>query len=294
MKNILNKEQRGFNGKTHILIACFLFQIIWILPMFQPKVQEIKNLGIICIVLFWGIVIGSALLPDLDNDISTAKFVLGILGKIISVFMVATSSMIYTVLHKREDKVPNSQHRMFWHSPFSCLLLFIIIKFFIPDSNSTVFQIVKYTIDNKQLPIQITSFIYTLATFMLVICSLYLFYNQIFYNLGKLFMKRLWNTMRTICILLSTVYIGYKMPISFLKFIGFALALGCLFHIIGDLFSLGSIPIIFPIPFKKKFWWKPYLPFQLNTGGIANSILDLLMAILVACMFYFMVKGFPI
>lgn len=286
------REVKGFAGITHMLIATVLFQIIWILPIFSSQTSMIKEKGIVAVVLFWGIVLGASLMPDLDNTQSTAGYQLGLLGKVMSMFMMMTSGMIYSLFRTKKDHC-KSQHRMFWHTPFICIIGFVIVIFFTPKSDSTVFGCVQDIVSNKSFKIDgmnFSGFSVILLLFILCVASFHLFLNTVCYKLGKIFARDFFSIAKMVLTIACAVYLGFTMPIEYIKFMSYGVCIGNLFHNIGDLFSLGSIPLLFPIPIKGEIWHKPYFPFQLETGGMANQILNFALGIIIIILFLVM-KG---
>lgn len=282
MKKFLIKKIKGFSGITHMLIATLLFQIIWLLPIFSQYTEGIKEKGIIAILLFWGIVIGSSIIPDLDNEVSTAKYQLGFLGQIISMFMVMISSIVTSITRMKNDHF-KSQHRLFWHAPTVYIISFILIMFLHPSVDITLFSAIK----NGFKDINISEFSVTIIFFILTISSFYLFMNSLCYNAGRFFLKKFFSTLKSVVSIAAFLFLFFKAPISYLKLMSYGVCVGSLFHNIGDLFSLGSIPIFFPIPIKKQMWYRPHLPFQLETGGVRNKVLDFVLFIIMVAGFLF-------
>lgn len=271
LKKKLNTKKKGFSGITHCLISLLIFEIIWLIPLFSFLVQPIKDAKIWIKIFYWGIVIGAALLPDLDNNISSAGYTLGIIGKLFHTFMVSSSSLIYTLIRTKKDQT-KTQHRMFWHTPLSCGLLYLYCWYVckkLPDQ--TILELIK----SKTLP-PFGVMVNMIFLYVIVSCSFILFLSKLGYNLSK-FIK---NGARIVTKIISTgffiylIFAGHK---NFMLQMCQAVCLGTLFHNIGDLFSKGSIPLIFPIPIKGQFWFKPRFPFQIETNGAANRILDIIL-----------------
>lgn len=280
LNKIMFKEMKGFSGVTHMLIATFLFQLIWILPIFSMYISQVKAKDTVTIILFWGILIGASLLPDLDNNVSTAKYQLGIIGRILSMFMVMVSSMVYSIFHTKNDKC-KSQHRMLWHTLFIYMAELVIIYFFHPTNDYTILEIVK----SKMSIMNNSAALIAILFFFLSCCSIYLFINFICYYGGKIISWKVFNVIKIVLSLACFVFLGSRVSLGYLKFISYAVCIGSMFHNIGDLFSLGSVPVFFPVPIKKQLWLKPKLPFQLETGGVANRVLNFVLLIVVVTLF---------
>ena len=90
------KKLKGFSGTTHILIAIlFLFLMLLIpIPFTEGYLNKITNDYAYFLIVFT-VIAGASLLPDLDNDVSTAGYRLGIFGKLVTIMMKITSSVMY-------------------------------------------------------------------------------------------------------------------------------------------------------------------------------------------------------
>lgn len=100
-----------------------------------------------------------------------------------------------------------------------------------------------------------------LVFFILTISAFYLFMNSVCYNAGKLFARKFFSILKSVVTGAAFAFLLFSAPISYLKFMVYGVCLGSIFHNIGDLFSLGSIPIFFPISVKGQMWYRPHLPF---------------------------------
>jgi hypothetical protein len=75
------------------------------------------------------------------------------------------------------------------------------------------------------------------------------------------------------------------MPFSSLDLICKSIAVGYVYHIIGDLITKGGIPI-FPIPWHSRGGWQlwhhitlPNFKLAIETGGTINTILNYVMIV---------------
>jgi membrane-bound metal-dependent hydrolase YbcI (DUF457 family) len=106
---------------------------------------------------------------------------------------------------------------------------------------------------------------------------------MITYKIGRIIARKAMNVIKTLSTLAIFFFIMVKAPESVIRFLGAGIYIGALFHCVGDAFSLGSIPFVYPIPVKKQAYWRPHIPGQIETAGLANKILDI--ALLVADLF---------
>lgn len=285
MSNFLFKNKRGFSGITHCLIALVIFELIWLLPFFNILTQGVKDSSTIFIIIYWGCLIGAALLPDLDGNVSSAGYALGLLGGIMHIFLVSTSSLVYNLIRTGKDKT-NSQHRMFWHAPISSVILFAY-GFFCYNSikdHGTIVEVLKQGFSSE-----IFNYIFLE---ILIISSFYLMLTKLYYNIGKIRpLKKLTRFLQPLTIFIFAAYVIFKGTPLFILKVFSAVCLGWLFHIIGDLFSLGSVPLFFPIKVKGVFWYKPWFPFQIETNGTLNKILDIILTIVSVVLMLIIWKG---
>ena len=275
INNLLLEEHEGFSGITHCLIAICLFFLMWLIPInfSQQYVQTISTSPLFAIIIFF-VIIGGALLPDLDSNPiqgggSTAIYQLGILGLILSTFMITISGAVYSILHGKGDSKPKSQHRMLFHTLLIPILFLIMVLITVPNTNQILIQNISYN-STPQIFI----------AFCAIIC-VYLGANMALYKPLKLIGKQGYCQFVCLGFMLISAIMCFQLPYSNLRLIGIAVGLGYIFHIVGDLITEGSSPIFFPIPLKIKgkwaFWHKPYIighTLAIKTGGMANTILN--------------------
>lgn len=281
-KELLLSKHLGFAGVTHWLIAILFFFLLWLIPtdISQQYISSISDKGYLFLFIIFLCIGGASLLPDLDSSPlqeggSTAVYQLGVLGYLLSILFITISGVFYSVLHTKYDQKPKSQHRMLFHSPIVPIALFIYIHFFFTTSQNSISDMLKAN-----------ELIYPcLMILFLSAISIYLGSSMLFYRIFKILKKQKYNQFTCLgMMILGTIYIA-TMPIEYIKLIGVSIALGYLFHIIGDMFSKGSSPLFFPIPVPAKltkikqlqFWKKPFVPFAIETGGIANTILTFIL-----------------
>lgn len=283
INNNLNTKKSGFSGITHILIAITLTLVMIRFPfkLTQDFVSFITSNWILIISSFL-IIIGASLLPDLDNDISTATVQLGIIGALIKTSMQTISYIVYAFTRLRnDDKAPQSMHRKLFHTPFVAFLLIALFYFGLEIESNSFLNIVRDISLNKNWS-EILSYPVTSICILLIFISTWLGINTIMYWPLKIVRISLLVKNKQILFILIAMAITYysmTLPMTQLRYMGIAIGVGYLFHIIGDLFSEGSVPIIWPIPalWAKKFWYAPNIlgPFQIYTGGIVNKIINI-------------------
>ncbi len=292
MKKFLKEEVEGFAGTTHVLIAIlFLFLLVLFpTPFTQGYLKTITSDYLFFSVIFFTIA-GASLLPDLDNNESTAKYHTGIFGELLTITMKITSSLAVSFTTMENDKKPKTQHRYLWHTIFISVCIMALLWFGIPSIGKSYLEIMKeqyssggwqeivvYNVDHSSLFLGVV--------FSLI--SLNMGFNVVTWRLFKIVPWMIIKKWGPHLIQLGYIFLLLNMPLSRLEFVGLSVGIGYLFHNLGDLFSLGSIPLIWPIPafWKKQWWWKPYMPFQLYTGGIANKILDVVLLFIDLLLFW--------
>ena len=180
MKLFLNEEHEGFSGTTHWLIAILFFFMMWLIPWsFSSNfIHEINSSKLFAFLIFF-VIGGASLLPDLDSSPlqeggSTAIYQLGALGYGLSIVAITISQVIYSLFHTKHDDKPKSQHRMFWHTLFVPLLIYIYVQFMIPSSGTTLWS---RRTDIKAIPLFILVFF--------AAASVYLGASMLIYKLLK-------------------------------------------------------------------------------------------------------------
>lgn len=276
----LNNKIKGFMGRTHTLLSIILMIICMIIPLepFQKTFWVLKDNKLFFIVALITLV-GGALLPDLDNCESFALHSCGPLGSIFMTFMQSTSSIMWNIYHMRGDARPQNQHRYLWHTPIIGIGIVCMFYFGLPSGNYTIITNLKTVISSRQLPY----FIQTNAILCLFIILAFMAAltgsSMVIGKLSKV-LPIPW-VIKYIFPVGILVYIGTA-NYTQLKILGVCLGAGYLFHIIEDIFADSGVPAIWPIPalWCKKVWWKIRFPFSIKTGGIINTIIDIIVGII--------------
>ena len=135
---------KGFMGKTHALLSVMLMCLCMLIPfdIFKETFWLIKS-NLILMIVGMIVLVGGALLPDLDNSQSSAGSTLGPLGSICTIFMQSISSIIWTLYHGRSDMHPINQHRYFWHTAVAGIGMICLFWFGLPSTDETIVQTFK-------------------------------------------------------------------------------------------------------------------------------------------------------
>lgn len=291
MFNCLKKERFGFSGTNHVLIAIALFELFWIFgiyiklfPIFTTPLQVAFSFFIVC---------GAALLPDMDltksEGAGVAAYKLGFLGTMLSSTMVIISSLMTSIFHTKKDVKPFTQHRFFWHTLLIPIIIFLLIRFCVPDTGITIWS----AIQEKTLP--------NLAIIIVVIACGFIMYLGASIVLEKVaryvpFLSK--KTARIIIWALSVGILIYSSTCSYaeIKAFGYCIALGYLFHLVGDNFADSGIPLLFPIDriVRGKYWGRINLlgPLSVKTGSLVESMLKLVFLAVDLVLGYICIFGF--
>ena len=272
----------GFGGLTHVLIAVAVFLLILDAPLdIISDFVEFVNEDWLFLACAFLVVVGASLLPDLDNDYSTATLQLGLFGAVVKTFMQTVSYAFYSVTRlKKDDPRPKSMHRKLFHAPAFGVGLICFAYFGLEPSESSY---VDYLVSNKDdLFYALTSDVAPLVCLVLIYVSAWLGVNNLTYwpfRLLKLNSLRRYKQSLFVLVAGGVTYFSATLPLSDLRYMGIAVGLGYLIHILADAFTEGSVPVIYPIPafWAGKWWWNPYIlgPFQIYTGGVVNKVIDI-------------------
>lgn len=261
---------KGFMGKTHALLSVMLMCICMLIPfdIFKETFWLLKE-NILLFIVGIIVLVGGALLPDLDNSVSTAGSTLGPLGSICTIFMQSISSIIWTLLHGRSDMHPINQHRYFWHSTVSGIGMICLFWFGLPTGDMTIIQSIKDSEDILMfLQDNVSLLFFIIIVFMAVLCGS----NMILSKIIKFF-----NLPIIISYIAPTLVLIYIFTINFtnLRLLGICIGFGYLFHIIEDFFADSGCPLVFPIPIRGQVWYRCHFPITCKTGGLVNTIVDI-------------------
>ena len=289
----LNSERDGFSGLNHVLIAIMLFLLLLLIPIepFSSFIAQMTASPVFAIMSFL-IVCGGALLVDLDNlksaGGSAASWDLGVLGSILSSVMVTVSSVVTSIFHGKKDVRPNTQHRFFWHTLFVPIVMFLLMFFFLPSSDIKISdRLFPFSVDNMPT----SAFI---VLFLVGVC-VYVGSMQILKRLKNLPFVRIKPSLAsTALMLLSILICVFVCTEKDLKLLAYCVALGYLFHLIGDLFADGGIPALFPLSgIAGKFFMRVHLlpkALTVKTGSTVESMLKVVFFVIDLVLFYFVIS----
>ena len=291
-KKFVSRKTKGFSGITHLLIAILLLFLLLYIPI--PFTSVYKNIFFqkwqYIVVLFF-VLTGAALLPDLDSNRSTAFFQLGIFGRLMRTMMKSTSYLVTTLTRMRDDWIPESQHRCLWHTPFVAFLIGFSLWYFIEPVDIVYFSLWQNAVETGTVLNVLLKYIPVHICMFLALCSIYISVGMITFRLFKPLPMNLKRLLPIIIVGIVFVLL-FMFTVNELRYVGISIGMGYLFHIIGDVFSQGSIPVIWPIPVitkrKKMMWWRPrFLIFgKIETGSIYNTIIDFVVLALDLFLFY--------
>lgn len=290
MLKMLFKEKNGFSGTNHVLIAIALFELMFIFgiyaklfPIFITPLQIVFSFFIVC---------GAALLPDMDltksEGAGVAAYKLGFLGTMLSSTMVIISSLMTSIFHTKKDVKPFTQHRFFWHTLLIPVIIFLLVRFCVPDTGITIWE----AIQNKTWP--------NLGIIVVVVSCGFITYLGASIVLEKIakyipFISK--KIARIIIMILSIGIIVYCSLCNYaeVKAFGYCIALGYLLHLCGDIFADGSIPLLFPLDriIRGKYWGRFKIwPFTVKTGSLLESMLKLVFLAVDLVLAYICIFGF--
>ena len=284
----LELDRPGFSGVNHVLIAIMLFLLLLIIPV-DPFSSFLKSFLISPVtgVMAFLVVCGGALLPDLDNlksdGGSAASWDLGILGSIISSIMVTISSIMTSVFHGKKDVKPDTQHRFFWHTLIVPIIMFLLMFFFLKDGDSKLIE--------SFIPFSIDTFpAMELSCLLMVGICVYVGSSLLLKKIKKIKLFKFKPSIVSLSLAAVIMLIClFAMNLSEFKLISYCVALGYLFHLIGDMFADGGIPALFPFTgvVGKFFMRIKLLPVTVKTGSTLESLLKVVFAVIDAILLYF-------
>lgn len=260
---------KGFMGKTHALVSIMLMCVCIFIPisLFKDTFGLLKN-DVLFFIVSVIVLSGGALLPDLDNNESSAGHTLGPIGDICTSFMQSTSSILWTLFHKKGDKKPVTQHRYFWHSLLSGLIILLLFIFGIPKSENTIIELIQKETFLVFLQKNIAILFFIVALFMSVLVGSNMVIGRI---IGHFRLPVIINYIIPIAAL---VYIFF-LDMTHLRTLGILIGLGYLFHILEDCFADTGTMLLWPIPIKNQLWHRiTFIPKTVETGSLTNTIID--------------------
>lgn len=282
---LLNQRRRGFNGVTHILIGVLIYFVVFSLSTldiaFIDGFVSFITRDVWTVLISFFIVTGGSLFPDLDSSRSTAEFRLGTTGKLISSFMVFSGKLIWGLYHLRRDKRVSYMHRAIYHTPFLLFVFWLLFYFNIPQKDA-VFIKELGDLSVKDLP----AFFVNNFVVIFVIFSSYLFIRlsiaTITYRpFKRVFRKQFIADIAAILLSLPPVFEIMSMTYNDIRTVSYLLILGYGTHLLGDLFTRGSIPLFYPIPIRREAYYRPSFPLQIPTNEGPSRVTNKVIAVLI-------------
>lgn len=258
------KSDSGLMGPTHALSAVAIsFLLTWLASDFMFN-RVLGTKDPIVYIAATIIIIGAALMPDLDAVNSTSINVLGVVGVLLSKSMRAFSSLIQGLVRSKGDGSPGDPHRGFWHTFAAAFLVGL------GTSALTSINVKLFTILNTPI---------TVATFS-VLFILYISLQLLMASLFKAFYKKTKKNMSgAILLQIGSLFVSFIILISLppelsYAWVGAAVTLGWVLHLFGDMLTVAGVPVLWPLKYRGKRWWNFRFPFNIKAGGfIENGLL---------------------
>lgn len=253
---------RGFMGATHALSG---LAVLLALVAFAPAFAAWAGFNSMAIVILAALVVtGASLVPDLDNSASSAKSAFGLVGDALSFFFVHSAIFIQTVIATRRDDRTPDPHRGFWHTIPAALIL---------GGGTLALTLIPGSI---KVPLYGDVSISWFIALLICVLSTHLAFAGLFNKAIKRVKKGagIFGELVALGIaLISAAVIFWFVPHdgSF-WWLGVAVFMGVVIHILGDTLTTSGTPIFFPLSYftHRKFWWKTrFLP--IHAGGAVEK-----------------------
>lgn len=289
----MNKKVRGWMLRTHVLLSlCALLGFMLIpLPLFQNIFGVLKE-NVLLFITALVITAGGALLPDLDNNKSSAGAKLGAIGSMLTTFMKSSSQIVWNIYHWKGDRRPQNQHRYLWHTPIIGIGMILLFYFLFPTRDTTIFDDIRDNISNGNIGQFIIHNTVLFIFILLVFAAVFVGSDIIVYRLSKFF-QGLPNVIKLLFPFVVLFYIIGFLKYPDIRILAICLGTGYLLHCLEDVLVDSGICLFWPIPnfFKKKVWQKVHLPLGLKTGGTVNKIIDIILLPLLVLLIVLVFKG---
>lgn len=260
-------DESGFMGLTHALSAVAIAAVVL---AFAPSAfkavfgtEDPWFVTLLCLVM-----VGGALMPDLDNTSSSAESALGFVGSILSGFMRFTAPIIQGLVHTKYDKDTETAHRGFYHTAVSAVLFGGLTAALcsIPGAIGEAVSLV------------------------LAFTGVHIALSTVAKKVLKIKSGVQGALMATVASLGAVLLLWFMLPDSSdYTSIGIAFGVGWLIHLLGDMCTTQGVPILWPIPIRGKMWWRIRL-LPIKAGGvIENMVFIPLFLVVIAVSVVFMV-----
>lgn len=256
------KSNKGFAGHTHALSTLSLFLLLATLNpvLIYKTLLHTENIFIFLASIFF--VVGFCLFPDFDNTKSTVISNTGIIGILLSHVLRGISDFIYNITKTKYDSDEGFNHRWFWHTLISAVLV-----------GSFVFATTIISVKVKIPYLNKTYKIGTLISVLWLMLCIKLTFAGLF---GKI-VKNKGNIFSLIITILSFGFSYYVLVNTNLNktptwWIGVFAGIGYALHLIEDTLTAEGAPLFFPIKIKGKRWFKIRI-IGIQSGGIFEKII---------------------
>lgn len=266
------KSDAALMGPTHALSAIAIaFLVTWLASDFMFGVVLGSDSSIVFIAAVI-IIVGAALMPDLDAVQSTSINTLGAVGSLLSKSMRAFSSIVQNTIKSSGDSSGADPHRGFWHTILSAFLIGAL-TWGLTSIDTPFFTIMDVEVS---IALFIVVFIIFISIQLFIASLLKSVHKKAKKNLGGKVLVRLGSLF--ISILLVSML---PKDLSY-NWVGAAVTFGWLAHLVGDMMTVAGVPVLFPLKHKGKRWWNFRLPLGIRAGGfIEMSILIPLFIIII-------------
>lgn len=233
---------------------------------YAPAFLQLVLLNSITLVaLLIAVATGSSLVPDLDNSRSTVNSSLGFIGAALSSVFRASSLLLQSTIRTgKDDKNPNP-HRGFWHSFAGAAVL---------GGTAYGLSVIPLKLFNMgDLEVTLGGIFY----FVITAAMIHLFLAGIAKQRIKK-VKDIPIVGELLVLAISVALTGSLLlfaPAGETLWLGVAITLGCVIHILGDALTVAGVPIFFPLPVinRGRFWWKTrFATFHADNEGLNTAI----------------------
>lgn len=263
LKNKINSDA-GLMGPTHALSAVAMsFLITWLASDFMFN-RVLGSRSVIVYLAATIIIIGSALMPDLDAVNSTSINVLGFVGVGLSKVMRGFSSLIQGAVRSKSDGSAGDPHRGFWHTFVSAILVGLFVT-----ALTSIDKEIFVLFGN---PITIATSVVVFIIYMSLQLLMASLFKPFYKRTKNKFMGSLFLQLGSLATALS-IMVFLPADLSY-KWVGLVVSLGWTLHLLGDMLTVAGVPVLWPLKYRGKRWWNFRFPFGIRAGGfIENAVL---------------------
>ena len=270
LKDYLKSERKAFAGVIHVSLSVLAFELLFVID--SPFVEEYLT----AVTSDWRLfvasfvtVLGASVIPDLDNRRSTATLQLGAFGDFVSAAASKFSLFVYKLWHFKRDPNPAYHHRLFFHTPAFLAALWFAFDYYIPEGDQTPYEAVAQALQSGDYWYFTTgAFVATAAAFSSCFVSWWLSMKVLLYRFTKSVAVK---TATTAVVTTNLAYFIASNSFDQAKVVVTSYLLGYAFHLAADLFSVSSIPLLWPVPVKYKAYWSPHVLGKFQVPGSSEE-----------------------